>query len=110
MMQTVPAGDVGVMAVRAALGPFAWRSFTAAALCRRAVAAMDATGVLSPELDPDYSMRLCAEALVEVLDGCRWQSFTLDGLSRLLVGAARAWRQEQAWFDIRLGLLLDGVG
>ena len=109
-METVPAGDVGVVAVRAALAPFAWRSFTAATVCRRAVAAMDAAGLLSRQLDHDYAAQMCAEALVEVLDGCRWQSFTVGGLSRLLVGAARAWQQEQAWFDIRLGLLLDGIG
>ncbi|MCX4665454.1 hypothetical protein OG453_01985 [Streptomyces sp. NBC_01381] len=52
----------------------------------------------------------CAEALVEILGGYRWRSLTIDGLSRLLAGAAQAWRHERDWFDIRLGLLLDGVG
>ena len=110
-MQSVRADDAGVVAVRAALGPFTWRSFTAAALCRRAVAAMDAAGTLSHRSsDPHHSPEECIEALIEVLDGRRWQSFTIEGLSRILVAAALAWSQEQAWFDIRLGLLLDGIG
>ncbi|NUK34978.1 hypothetical protein HRW16_17310 [Streptomyces lunaelactis] len=104
---------VRVIAVRAALEPFAWQSFTAELVCRRAVAAMDGGQVfprprgalngLSPQEE-------CAEALVEILNGYRWRSLTIGGLSRLLVGAAQAWRQERAWFDIRLGLLLDGLG
>jgi hypothetical protein len=113
MMQSVPADDARVVAVRAALGPFAWRSFTAAAVCRRAVAAMDAarafphrSGLVVPHHSPDE----CVEALIEVLDSRRWQSYTIEGLSRILVAAALAWQHEQAWFDIRLGLLLDGIG
>jgi hypothetical protein len=110
MMQSVPADDARVVAVRAALGPFAWRSFTAAAVGRRAVAAMDAAGTLPHLSVPHHSPEECVEALIEVLDGRRWQSFTIEGLSRILVAAALAWQQEQAWFDIRLGLLLDGMG
>jgi len=106
-MQSVRADDAGVAAVRAALSPFAWRSFTAAAVCRRAMAAMDTAGTLS---DPHYSPKECVEALVDVLNGRRWQSFTIEGLSRILVAAALEWQHEQAWFDIRLGLLLDGIG
>lgn len=105
MMQSVPADDARVVAVRAALGPFAWRSFTAAAVCRRAVAAMNTAGTA-----PHHSQEDCVEALIEVLDGRRWQSFTIEGLSRILVAAALAWQHEQAWFDIQLGLLLDGTG
>ena len=113
MAVTVAAGDARVVAVRAALEPFAWQSFTTELVCRRAVAAMDG-GLTFPRprgsrngLSPQQE---CVDALVEVLNGCRWRSLTVGGLSRLLVGAAQAWRQERAWFDIRLGLLLDGVG
>ncbi|MFJ1709550.1 hypothetical protein [Kitasatospora sp. NPDC088346] len=49
------------------------------------------------------------EALVELLERCRWRSLTVEGLGRLLVGGVEAWRQERAWFAIRLGLLLDGI-
>ncbi|WP_354645241.1 hypothetical protein [Kitasatospora camelliae] len=113
MAVVVPAGDVRVVAVRAALEPFAWRSFTAELVCRRAVAAMDGGQAFPRPRGPRNrpgTQEECVEALVEVLAGCRWRSLTVGGLSRLLVGAAQAWRQEQAWFDIRLGLLLDGVG
>ncbi|MFJ5830649.1 hypothetical protein [Streptomyces sp. NPDC093089] len=113
MAVTVAAGDARAVAVRAALQPFAWQSFTAELVCLRAVAAMDGAQAfprprgsrnrLSPQEE-------CSEALVEVLNGCRWRSLTVGGLSRLLVGAAQEWRQERTWFDIRLGLLLDGVG
>ncbi|MCX5215955.1 hypothetical protein OG689_43230 [Kitasatospora sp. NBC_00240] len=113
-MVVVPAGDVRVAAVRAALEPFAWRSFTAELVCRRAVAAMNGELAFPRPRGPRESRpgprEECVEALVEVLAGCRWRSLTVEGLSRLMVGAAIAWRQERAWFDIRLGLLLDGVG
>jgi hypothetical protein len=113
MAVTVAAGDARVVAVRAALEPFAWQSLTAELVCRRAVAAMDGRQVFPRPRGPlnGQSPRdECAEALVEVLNGCQWRSLTISGLSRLLVGAAQAWRQERAWFDIRLGLLLDGIG
>nr|WSZ12392.1 hypothetical protein OH837_03170 [Streptomyces canus] len=110
---TVPAGDARVGMVRAALEPFAWQSFTAELVCRHAVAAMDG-GQVSPRprgpLSRPSPQEECAGALVEILSAYRWRSLTVDGLSRLLVGAAQAWRQERAWFDIRLGLLLDGIG
>lgn len=109
MMQAVPADDVGVVAVRAALRPFAWQSFTVASLCRRAVTAMDAAGVLSRYSVLHHPPEECVEALVGALHGCRWRSFTVEGLSRFLVGAALTWQQERVWFDIRLGLLLDGM-
>ncbi|MER5384163.1 hypothetical protein ABT040_28475 [Streptomyces sp. NPDC002688] len=113
MAVTVWAGDARVVAVRAALEPFAWQSFTAELVCRRAVAAMDAgQGLPRPRgpLNRTNPQAECVDALVEILNGYRWRSLTIDGLSRLLVGAAQAWRHEQAWFDIRLGLLLDGIG
>lgn len=113
MAVTVPAGDVRVVAVRTALEPFAWQSFTAELLCRRAVAAMDGGQVFPHPRGPvsrPSPQEECAAALVEILNSYRWRSLTIDGLSRLLVGAAQAWRQERAWFDIRLGLLLDGIG
>ncbi|WP_371500470.1 hypothetical protein OG871_28105 [Kitasatospora sp. NBC_00374] len=113
MAVSVPVGDVRVVAVRAALEPFAWRSFTTGLVCRRAVAAMDGGDSGSFRLPGPRTgaspQDECVEALVEVLNGCRWRALTVDGLSRLLVGAALGWRQERAWFDIRLGLLLDGV-
>ncbi|MCX4862177.1 hypothetical protein OG426_10325 [Streptomyces canus] len=105
MAVTGAAGDAQVVAVRAALEPFAWQSFTAELVCRRAVAALDG-GPPFPRprgsrngLTPQEE---CAEALVEILNGYRWRSLTIDGVSRLLVGAVLAWRQERAWFDIRL--------
>lgn len=110
---TIPAGDARVVAVRAALEPFAWQSFTAELVCRRAVAAMDGGQVLPRPRGPlsrPSPQEECAAALVEILSTHRWRSLTVDGLSRLLVGAAQACRQERAWFDIRLGLLLDGIG
>lgn len=113
MAVTVPVGDARVVAVRAALEPFAWQSFTAELVCHRAVAAMDGGQALPRPRGPRNGLSPqdeCAEALVEVLRACRWRSLTVDGLSRLLVGAAQTWRQERAWFDIRLGLLLDGIG
>ncbi|MEU5891640.1 hypothetical protein ABZ835_33080 [Streptomyces sp. NPDC047461] len=114
MAVTVPVCDARVVAVRAALEPFGWQSFTAELVCRRAVAAMDGGRAFPRPRGPRNGLspqEECAEALVEVLESCHWRSFTLDRLSRLLVGAAQTWRQERAWFDIRLGLLLDdGIG
>ncbi|MCX5562881.1 hypothetical protein [Streptomyces sp. NBC_00038] len=113
MAVTVAAGDARVAAVRAALEPFGWQSFTTELVCRRAVAAMEGGQTFPRPRGPQNGLNSqaeCAGALVEVLSGCRWRSLTVDGLSRLLVGAAEAWRQERAWFDIRLGLLLDGIG
>jgi hypothetical protein len=113
MAVTVPVGDARVAAVRAALEPFGWQSFTAELVCRRAVAAMDGGQAFPRPRGPRNGrgpQDELAEALVEVLRACRWRSLTVDGLSRLLVGAAEIWRHERAWFDIRLGLLLDGVG
>lgn len=113
MAVTVPAGDARVVAVRAALEPFAWQSFTAEMVCRRAVAAMDGGQVFprprGPQTRPSPQAE-CTGALVEILRTYRWRSLTVDGVSRLLVGSAQTWRQEWAWFDIRLGLLLDGIG
>ncbi|MFG2729459.1 hypothetical protein [Streptomyces canus] len=113
MAVTVPAGDARVVAVRAALEPFAWQSFTAEMVCRRAVAVMDGGQVFPRPRGPSNGLspqNECVEALVQVLGACRWRSLTVDRLSRLLVDAAQAWRQDRAWFDIRLGLLLDGIG
>lgn len=113
MAVTVPAGDARVVAVRAALEPFGWQSFTAQLVCSRAVAAMDGGQAFPRPRGPSNGpspQNECAEALVQVLNACRWRSLTVDRLSRLLVDAAQTWRQERAWFDIRLGLLLDGIG
>ncbi|WP_431679824.1 hypothetical protein [Kitasatospora sp. KL5] len=95
--------------VHATLAPFAWQSFTTVSLCRRALAAMDAEQVSHRPGPHGLPQEECVAAVVEFLNGRPWRSYTVGGLSRLLVGAALAWRQEQAWFDIRLGLLLDGV-
>ena len=113
MTVTVSAGDARVVAVRAALEPFAWQSFTAELVCRRAVSAMDGGQVFPRPRGPmtrPSPQEECAEALVEILNSYRWRSLTIGGLSRLLVDAAQAWRHERAWFDIRLGLLLDDIG
>ncbi|MEU9132863.1 hypothetical protein AB0D08_32960 [Kitasatospora sp. NPDC048540] len=110
MAMTVRADDARVTAVCAALGPFAWKSFTADWVCRRAVAAMDGARAVPAQRGRSAQREGCVEALVELLERCRWRSLTVEGLGRLLVGAVEAWRQERAWFDIRLGLLLDGLG
>lgn len=109
MTMTVRADDARVMAVCAALGPFAWHSLTADWVCRRAVAAMDGIQAV-PAQRGRLAQQECVEALVELVERCRWRSLTVEGLGRLLVGAVEAWRHERVWFDIRLGLLLDGVG
>ncbi|WP_157876747.1 hypothetical protein [Streptomyces graminilatus] len=110
MAVTVRADDARVTAVCAALGPFGWQSFTAARVCRRAVAAMDGVPAVPAQRGRSAQQEECVAALVELLEHCRWRSLTVVGLGRLLVGAVEAWRQERAWFDIRLGLLLDGLG
>jgi hypothetical protein len=74
MAVTVPAGDARVVAVRAALEP------------------------RGPSNGLSFPQNECVEALVQVLDACRWRSLTVDRLSRLLVDAAQAWRQERAWY------------
>jgi len=110
MAVSLRADDERVTAVCAALAPFAWRSFTPESLGRRALAAMDA-GQVSRRIDPHgLPEEECVAAVVEFLRGRPWRSYTVVGLSRLLVGAALAWREDRDWFDIRLGLLLDGVG
>ena len=107
-----PADDVRVVAVLDALAPYVWRSLTAVSVCRRAVAAMDsvAGGAFVGRFGSPGMPEECVDALVEHVGGCRWRSLTVEGLSRLIVGAADAWQQERAWFDIQLGLLLDGAG
>lgn len=110
LARMVPVDDIRVVAVREALEPFAWRSFTAVSLCRRAVAALNGAGASAGQSDSSQSLpEECVEALVVHMSGCRWRSLTVVGLSRQLVGAAVEWQREQAWFDIQLGLLLDSA-
>jgi hypothetical protein len=108
MTLMVPADDGCAAAVHKSLAPFAWRSLTPESVCHRAVSAMDAVGAFH-QADLQSLYPECVGALVEALGGCRWRSLSVGGVSRLLVGAVRDWQLERAWFDIRLGLLLDGV-
>jgi hypothetical protein len=104
------AADTRAAAVREALAPVAWRSLTVESMCIRAVAAMDGAGAF---FGHDGSRRLladCADALAEFMSCYRWRSLTLVGLSRLMVGQVESWHHERVWFDIRLGMLLDGIG
>ncbi|EST36622.1 hypothetical protein [Streptomyces roseochromogenus] len=106
--------DARVAAVCQALAPLAWRSFTAEAVCRRAVVAMDLVQPSGPSPDaghpsPDADQELL-DVLVAFLAGHRWQSWTVTGLSRRLVSVVRAREEERMWFDIRLGWLLDEAG
>lgn len=110
MVRMVAADDPLVIEVHQALAPFVWRSFTAQGLCRRVVAAIDRARVAHARPDCAGHDEDLVEALVAFLEGRPWRSLTVGGLSRQLVSAARAWEQERTWFDIRLGLLLDGTG
>jgi hypothetical protein len=109
LIRMVPADDIRVVAVSEALAPFAWRSLTAVAVCRRGVAAMDEAGAFAGRSGTPGLAEECVDALVELLAGCPWRSRTVVGLSRLLVGALDEWEHQQAWFDIQLGLLLDSA-
>ncbi|MFF7238190.1 hypothetical protein [Streptomyces collinus] len=106
MVWLVAPDDIRVTAVREALAPYAWQSLRPEALCRRALVAMDRVDVHRPL--PGADERLAA--LSAFLDGRPWRSLTVQALSRQLVSAAERWRQEQAWLDIQLGLLLDDAG
>ncbi|MGW1586985.1 hypothetical protein [Streptomyces sp. NPDC002386] len=89
-----------------ALAPYAWQSLRPEALCRRALAAMDRVDARPPLPGADERVA----ALAALLNGRPWRSLTVRALSRHLVSAAERWRQEQAWLDIQLGLLLDDAG
>ena len=111
LVRMVPADDIRAVAVREALAPFAWRSFTTTSVCQRGVAAMDSAGVFAGHSYGSQELfEECVDALKAHMSACRWRSLTVVGLSRLLVGAAVAWQHERAWFDIQLGLLLDSAG
>lgn len=104
------AEAVRVAAVREALAPFAWQSFTAESVGRRAVSALAGAGAFSGLPDSGGVRDECADALGEFLGRWPWRSCAVDAVSRRLVGAAQAWHEERVWFDVRLGLMLDGVG
>lgn len=107
MMRLVAQDDKRVVAVAEALAPYAWRTLTPDAVCRRALAAVDPHRIDGADRVARQDERIAV--LSDFLAGCPWRSLTAAGLSRRLVSVLDAWRQESQWLEIQLHWPRDGV-
>ena len=99
-MEIVPRDDPRVVALSAALEPYAWTKATPEMLARRAV------GAVEPADPGDERVGV----LVAVLRTLRWRTLTRTALCRQLVSALESWSVSRQFADIELGWLLDGGG
>ena len=118
-MEVVPRGDPRVVALSAALRPYAWTQATPEMLARRAVGILDRQWLLAELPDPRPLVRLGdivpadpaderVELLVAMLRTLRWRVLTRTALCRQLVSALESWSVHRRLVDIELGWLLDG--
>jgi hypothetical protein len=118
-MELVPRDDPRVVALSAALEPYAWWSATPEMLARRAVAVLDRLWLLGELPGPHTAVRLRdvdpadpaderAVVLAELLRALRWRALTRAALCRQLVSALDAWWLQRRFADVELGWLLDG--
>lgn len=110
-----------VEAVRAALEPYAWRSFTPQLLARCALGALDRHRVLAllaaipgarpgdnGPLQPAERDDLRVEVLVELMGAHRWRDLTVTALCAQLLEALAAWSVDRRRLDAELDRLLRG--
>ena len=118
-MDIVPRDDPRVVALSAALAPYAWSQTTPVMLARRVVGVLDRQWLLGELPGPRPSVRLGdivpadpgderVELLVAMLRTLRWRVLTRTALCRQLVSALESWSVYRRLVDIELGWLLDG--
>ena len=118
-MDIVPRDDPRVVALSAALAPYAWSQATPEMLARRVVGVLDRQWLLGELPGPRPSVRLGdivpadpgderVELLVAMLRTLRWRVLTRTALCRQLVSALESWSVRRQLADIELGWLLDG--
>ena len=118
-MDIVPRDDPRVVALSAALAPYAWSQATPEMLARRVVGVLDRQWLLGELPDPRPSVRLGdmvpadpgderVELLVAMLRTLRWRVLTRTALCRQLVSALESWSVRRQLADIELGWMLDG--
>ena len=118
-MDIVPRDDPRVVALSAALAPYAWSRATPEMLARRVVGVLDRQWLLAELPDPRPLVRLGdivpadpaderVELLVAMLRTLRWRVLTRAALCRQLVSALESWSVRRQLADIELGWLLDG--
>jgi hypothetical protein len=106
-LRLVATDDRRVDAVTAALASHAWQSFTAEAVSRRAIAALEPHWIEGMKRVARQDERIMV--LTRFLAGCEWRSLTAAGLSRHLVSVLDAWRQEsQCWRSSCTGIVTAG--
>jgi len=118
-MDIVPRDDPRVVALSAALAPYAWSQATPEMLARRVIGVLDRQWLLGELPGPRPSVRLGdvgpadpgderVELLVAMLRTLRWRVLTRTALCRQLVSALESWSVRRQLADIELGWMLDG--
>jgi hypothetical protein len=118
-MDIVPRDDPRVVALSAALAPYAWSQATPEMLARRVVGVLDRQWLLGELPGPRPPVRLGdivpadpgderVELLVAMLRTLRWRVLTRTALCRQLVSALESWSVRRRLVDIELGWLLEG--
>ena len=118
-MEIVPREDPRVVALSAALAPYAWSQATPEMLARRVVGVLDRQWLLGELPDPRPAVRLGdivpadpgderVELLVAMPRTLRWRVLTRTALCRQLISALESWSTRRRLADIELGWLLDG--
>jgi hypothetical protein len=120
-MEIVPREDPRVVALSAALEPYAWTKATPEMLARRAVGVLDRYWLVGElpgprpaawmdDVDPADPGDERVAVLVTALYALRWRMLTRTALCRQLVSALESWSVRRQLADIELGWLLDGGG
>ena len=117
-MDIVPREDPRVVALSAALAPYAWSQATPEMLARRVVGVLDRQWLLGELPGPRPAVRLGdivpadpgderVAVLAAALCTLRWRMLTRTALCRQLVSALESWSVRRQLADIELGWLLD---
>ena len=118
-MDIVSPDDLRVVALSAALAPYAWSQATPEMLARRLVGVLDRQWLLGELPGPRPSVRLGdvvpadpgderVELLVAMLRTLRWRVLTRTALCRQLVSALESWSVRRQLAELELGWMLDG--
>jgi hypothetical protein len=117
-MDIVPREDPRVVALSAALAPYAWSQATPEMLARRVVGVLDRYWLLGELPGPRPTSQIDdvqpadpgderVAVLVAALSALRWRLLTRTALCRQLVSALESWSVRRRLADIELGWLLD---
>jgi hypothetical protein len=118
-MELVARDDPRVVALSAALEPYAWWSATPEMLARRAIGVLDRHWLLGElpgtrsavrmrDIGPADRSDERVAALAELLRVLRWRALTRATLCRQLVSALEDWWVRHRFADVEMGWLLDG--